>query len=344
MKKPTMQMIADAVGVSRITVWKVLNNRPGVSQLLQNQILEAAVKMGYPALEAIAQSPASAPASRKSDSYTISVVVSRPDSSAFWMNIIHEIAKVASQKDCSVLYTYVPSEITENYELPPALTNGAVQGMIVLNIYDTRLLALLNSLPIPKVFLDCVSDFPIDSLTGDLVLLEGKHSIQQITDTLIRKGRRRIGFIGDIHYALTNQMRYEGYLSSMKSHGLPVEEKFCLTSPIGIQSYISKIHSFLDALDVLPDAFVCVSDFVASCVYQYLSAHNQSVPGDIALSGYDNTMEYLEISDWLTTVDVNTPAVGIRLFYQLGYRIENPAANFETIYLNPEIIYRKSTG
>ena len=63
MKKPTMQMIADAVGVSRITVWKVLNNRPGVSHLLQNQILEAAVKMGYPALEAIAQSPASAPAS-----------------------------------------------------------------------------------------------------------------------------------------------------------------------------------------------------------------------------------------------------------------------------------------
>lgn len=344
MKKPTMQMIADAVGVSRITVWKVLNNRPGVSQVLQNQILEAAVRMGYPALETIARSPSASSENRNPNIFTISVVVSRPDSSAFWLNIIHEIAKVASKQSCSVLYTYVPSEITGSYELPPALTTGAVQGMIVLNIYDFNLLTLLNNLPIPKVFLDCVSNFPIDALTGDLVLLEGKHKIEEITDMLIQKGRRRIGFVGDIHYALTNRMRYDGYLSSLRSHGIPVEAKFCFTDSVGIQSPVTKIHTFLHDLDEMPDALVCASDFVASCVYQYLYTHGISVPEDIALSGYDNTKEYLEISDFLTTVDINTPAVGVRLFYQLRYRIENPDANYETIYLNPEIIYRGSTG
>ena len=38
MSKPTMQDIADALSVSRITVWKALSNRPGVSDSMRAQI------------------------------------------------------------------------------------------------------------------------------------------------------------------------------------------------------------------------------------------------------------------------------------------------------------------
>ena len=34
MKKNTMQSLADALGVSRITVWKALNHKEGVSETL----------------------------------------------------------------------------------------------------------------------------------------------------------------------------------------------------------------------------------------------------------------------------------------------------------------------
>lgn len=35
MSKVTMQRLAEEAGVSRITVWKVLNDRPGVSEELR---------------------------------------------------------------------------------------------------------------------------------------------------------------------------------------------------------------------------------------------------------------------------------------------------------------------
>ena len=46
MSKPTMQDIADALSVSRITVWKALSNRPGVSDSMRAQIHQKATEMG----------------------------------------------------------------------------------------------------------------------------------------------------------------------------------------------------------------------------------------------------------------------------------------------------------
>ena len=51
MSKVTMQDIADALGVSRISVWKALTNRPGISDSLRQQVLVKAAAMGYTASE-----------------------------------------------------------------------------------------------------------------------------------------------------------------------------------------------------------------------------------------------------------------------------------------------------
>lgn len=47
MGKVTMQDVADALGVSRVSVWKVFNEQPGVSDSLKNSIMEMAAKLGY---------------------------------------------------------------------------------------------------------------------------------------------------------------------------------------------------------------------------------------------------------------------------------------------------------
>ena len=72
MPKPTMQDIADALNTSRITVWKALNNRPGVSEALRRQIQQKAQELGYGKAGAPAAGPAAAPAR------TVAGGVSRP--------------------------------------------------------------------------------------------------------------------------------------------------------------------------------------------------------------------------------------------------------------------------
>lgn len=346
MKKITMQSIADALNTSRVTVWKVLNNQPGVSEVLRNEVLRAASELGYKNIKNSAFMSSvqdTHQATQKVNTTTISVVVARPESSIFWLNIIHQIAKESSMHHINLMYNYLPSHASSSYALPSSLTNGSIQGMIILNVYDNDILSILNKLEIPKIFLDTTADFSFESLTGDLVLLEGKSTLFHITDHMIQKGKTDIGFIGDIHYAKTNMDRYEGFLNAMKSNHLSVDSKKCLTSSIGIETYKEEINNFLDNLSKLPEAFVCASDYVASFVLQYLSDNGYRVPEDILITGYDGSKEYSGIADFLTTVPVNIKTLGKRLVQQLLYRMNSKDHSPSVTYIYSNILWSKST-
>lgn len=343
-----MQDVADALNISRVTVWKVLNNQPGVSDILCNQILEKAKEIGYfkRGLSNTEYSFDHTPAGEISAAgqMTVSVVVSRPESSIFWLNIIHQIAKELDKSNINLMYTYVPSEINTGYTLPNILNSGSIQGIIVLNVYDKELLTMLNGLKIPKIFLDMPSSLSTEVLTGDLCLIEGKSGIYKITDHLIKQGITEIGFIGDAEYALTNSDRYNGFLKAMEDNHLGVNPDFCLTSNIGIYTYAKEINNFLSGFRKMPRAIVCVSDYVAHFVLKYLSDKNYSIPGDIAISGFDCSTEYPGIAGKLTTVEVNTPALGIRLAKQLLYRISYPDSPTEINYITTNVIYGETTN
>jgi LacI family transcriptional regulator len=188
-----------------------------------------------------------------------------------------------------------------------------------------------------------VTSIPTDALTGDLFLIEGKSNVFKITDTIIKKGRTDIGFIGDTEYARTNKDRYDGFTAAMEQNHLSVNPEICLTGGIGIYTYKEEIHSFLAGLKKMPSAFVCASDFVASFLLQYLNENNYRVPEDIAVSGYDGNTEYPGAADF-TTVIVHTRPLGIRHAKQLLYRIAYPSNPTEITYINSNIIYGESTN
>ena len=108
MMKNTMQDLADAVGVSRITVWKALNDREGVSPRTKKLIRQKAAEMGLTDAELQTAQPSREEMKRETaEERTFSVVVSRPESSAFWMQIIHHIAKELARSQINLMYTYM---------------------------------------------------------------------------------------------------------------------------------------------------------------------------------------------------------------------------------------------
>lgn len=340
MKKVTMQEIADTLKISRVTVWKVFSNREGVSAALRNTILRKAEEMNYLVPEQIRSTVLEPPS--KNEQMTVSVTVSRPESSIFWMKIIHSLAKELNKYNINLMYTYLPSIATSEYVLPAILSNQTVQGMIVLNVYNKKILNMLNNLTIPKVFMDMVTSKSFESLQGDLVLLEGKHCVSQIVDSIIKKGRTKIGFIGDINYAQTNYERWEGFLYAMQQNNIPVVSKYCFTGSIGIDTYQEEIEAFLDGLDAIPEAFICASDYIGHFLLQYYTNHDYKIPQDIAISGYDDNQEY-KFTEELTTVRVQNETIGKRLIAQLLYRMDNPDASFEIITIHSKVVFRKST-
>ena len=333
MLKVTMQDIADALGISRVTVWKTFNQKPGVSDEMKDRIIEKAHELGY---DKFTYEPHRM---NNPKSKTVALVVSRPDSSVFWTNIIHHMAQELSASNINLMYTYAPTTCTSEYELPEILKGDSIQGIVVLNIYDRHLLTLLNELEVPKVFLDTVPGIELKTLTGDLLLIEGKYTVKQVVDHLLEKGCQRIGFIGDVNYALTNTDRYLGYLESLTAHGIPLPESLCFTGSIGIEDYGECIYRFLENLDPSVDAIVCVSDYVAHYVEIFLQQHPHHFSHDILLAGFDCSLEYPNIVNKVTTVDVKNRLLGKRLAVQIAFRMNHPDAPPETTYIRYKIIY-----
>ncbi len=342
MKKTTMQDIAASLGISRTTVWKVFSGQDNVSDALREKILLRAKELNYkiPTTAAVSEHPAALNTQLPTN---IALAVCRPESSLFWMSIIHQIAKELSFHNVNLIYTYLPSEIDENYQLPSTFTNGQVSGMIVMNVYHHQLLRLLSNAPIPKVFLDTATHVPFSALNGDLVLMENSSVISQITEELIMQGRHVFSFIGDIDYAQSNYERFMGFASALKNHGLELHPEIMMTGAIGADTYKEEIDAFLNSLSKIPDAFVCVSDYVACLLIQLLKRRGYRVPEDVAVSGFDDIAENPAAED-LTSVQVFNLDIGTRLAAQILYRIQHPHARYETIYISSQVIFRSSTS
>lgn len=332
MEKVTMKDIADALNVSRVTVSKAFNNQSGVSDSLRELIFDKARELGYSKL------PYQAMAAPVSNERIVSLVVSRPDSASFWTSLIHRMAQELLKYNINLVYTYVPSIYTKEFSLPSILSSDGVEGIVVVNVYDPRILNMVIQLPHPKVFLDTIPSLPSHQLNGDLILIEGFHTEFEITENLIRRGHTKIGFLGDIRYAQTNLERYRGYCACMEKYNLPILPGQCLTESIGIFSYGQDINAFLDSLTSWPTAFVCASDFVAHFVKQYLDENPHKPPHPVTLTGFDNSEEYGNVAGHIMTANVPTDLLGKRLALQLMFRTDHPEAPYELTYVRPAII------
>ena len=342
MEKITMQDIADALNISRVTVSKAFNNQAGVSDSLRELIFEKAQELGYAKVPYLAIEQMQMQAQQhEHPNRTVSLIVSRPDSAIFWTGIIHRMAQELSSYNINLLYTYVPSVYTKKFSLPQILlSTDSIDGCIILNVYDPTILGMVNDLSLPKVFLDTVPSLYQLQLNGDLLLIEGYRTEYDITESLIQNGHTNIGFLGDIYYAQTNLERYRGYCACMQAHRLDIHEACCLTGSIGIFSYQKELYDFLDSLTDWPSAFVCVSDFVAHFVRQYMDENPHHVPHPVVLTGFDNSDEYTNVAGHITTANVPTSLLGKRLALQLLFRTQQPNAPYELTFVRPAIIYK----
>lgn len=342
MKKVTLQEIASSLGISRTTVWKVFSGHEGVSDNLKEKVLAKARELDYKFPDELAAG-LSAGSLSGGKPINIALAVCRPESSIFWMNIIHQIAKELSFHNVNLVYTYLPSSIDDSYSLPAPLVNGSTHGIIVLNVYNERLIRLLSSVSVPKVFLDTATNIPPAALNGDLILMENTASISEITEHLILQGKRSFGFIGDINYALSNHERFESFRRTLIRRGLEPDPGLMFTGSIGADTYKEEIDAFLDTLPRMPEAFVCASDYVACILIQLLLRRGFRVPDDIAVSGFDGNIES-PLAEGLTTVQVFNQDIGLRLALQILYRIEHPETRTEITYISSQVIFRESTG
>ncbi len=342
MKKVTIQDVAKELNLSRNTVAKALNNSDTVSYETRYVVIEKAYEMGYSKLSPVVLNEFKL-RNKIDDTKTI-VVLTRREISVFWNSIIMGISDELNKYGCKLQFNFISDQDEKNLTLPLDL-QAEVSGIIILSVFTTDYIDQIMRQNIPVVFLDAPSNLDSIAQYGDIVVCEGYNSIKKITSDLISHGMKNIGFIGDVTYCKTINDRYQGYLNALHSAGFDKDDAFIANYHTPNKFYkTDEVERALSSFPSMPDAIVCANDDIALDVIRCLRGKGLTVPGDIAVTGYDNVEGMAQVEPFLTTVRVGNQRLGRRLVQQLMWRIQNPTFPKEVIFIGVEVIFRQSSN
>ena len=259
----------------------------------------------------------------------------------FWQGVVWGITEEVRKASGVCFLTFATEEEVRRNGIPTALITERVDGIICMTMFPEVYYRKLETLDIPMVCFDKPLNHP---WKFDSLIPEGEESVYALTMDLIRKGRQRIGFIGDVTYCESILDRYKGYLRAIQEAGRIPDARFCWTQDAYYFYEVDPLYQRLAVLDELPDAFVCANDWIALQVMQYCKRNGIAIPSRLAVTGFDNKRECLIIEPNLTSVDTTKRRIGRRLAQQLMWRIANPSMHAETIWVATTPCIRDTSG
>ena len=158
------------------------------------------------------------------------------------------------------------------------------------------------------------------------------------TSHLIERGHRRIAMITS--GGKWGAGRFEGYFMALKDIGVCFEPELLKNCR---KSYDSTARAMAElmALKNPPTAIFAMTDMFASFILEYCAHNKIRVPGDLAVIGFDNTIDSEITNPPLTTVDTHWAEQG-RLAVRLLTE-DLPKDRVKDIVVKADLIVRKST-
>jgi LacI family transcriptional regulator len=323
-----MQTIADYLNISKVTVYKALNNQQYVSDELRKKILQTAKDLGY------------LKTTNKNQALNNSLAFIVPkrfflENDNFYTTIFYYLNK-ACHKDGLVLTLYVISNTDENNCTIPNISSlNECDGIFIAGEMKDKYICSIGELGLPILLID----FNKPDLNYDTVIVDNFFNGYTATNYLIEKGHTDIGFIGIPSQTSNISDRFFGYQKALASYNLNYNPAWQLAN----NNHTTGVYGLDTVLpDVLPTAFVCHCDRSAYYLIQRLSMENIKVPEDISIISFDNTDLAENSTPKLTTIDINTKIIAEKSYAQLRYRIENSNIPQQRIYIPCRIVERDS--
>ena len=343
-RKVTIQDIADALGISRNTVSKAINNSDGLADSTREKILQKAIEMGYKQFSYV-QSLAKVAGSQirtedRRPGYAGEIALMSSifiNPSHFASLMLERFQRELAQLGYTLNTHFVSSDDMKNRLLPITFIKDRVRGIICFEMFDWDYDEMLCDLEIPILFVDGPYRKNGRILPADQLLMDNTTGISQLVNDMLKAGRRRIGFIGKWDHCESFFERYIVYRGQMIMGQAPVDETWIIPA-----NDPEEIRDQLTSLEELPDLFLCANDFIAADVMLILEKLGKKVPDDVLLAGFDDSAESRLIRPALTTIHIHTQVMAYSAMQLLISRIENPTLDFRTVYTETDLIYRDS--
>ena len=322
-KKVTMQDIADRLNITKVSVSKAINNQPGISEKMREDILETAKEMGY---------AKSVFTKRDNGSYKFAIVSSKRfflEDEAFYTVIYYYLNKRCIEKGHTV-FGYIVDEKTQ--QLPTQMLTERFDGIFIIGELSRTVLEKVDKLYGGKVTVDfCFRDM-------DSVIIDNFTAGETVTKYLLEKGHKKIGFVGSVYHTVNICDRYFGYKKALMLARIPCQEEWNIVNNDEENQYMVDIK----LPDELPTAFVCHCDKAAFYLIRTLEQQGKRIPEDISVLSFDNTDICDMAKPKLTSVAIDCKQLAITSYDQMIYRVKHPEKCPRKIYLGNKIVERES--
>jgi LacI family transcriptional regulator len=183
---------------------------------------------------------------------------------------------------------------------------------------DRHLLGLIEQRGLP-----CVRIAPmLDIDRGCTVTMDEYDAARAITDLLLRKGHRRIGFIRGPKVHLVSMRRYNGYANALGGKGLRIDQGLIVQGDFSRQSGRDLAPQLFAAR---PTAIFASNDEMALGVIDAAAAARIDIPGEISLAGFDDNAIARTSRPRLTSVRQPLEEMGEAACRLLVERIRRPS-------------------
>lgn len=322
-KKVTMAQIAEALGVSSISVSRALSGSPGVSDELRERIQNKAQELGYKR-------------GKKTTRKHVLLLIRRKfevDSSNFSL-LVQSLEHHIRELGMGFSMEFVERSKQEDNVLPANLGKGhRIDGVILLGQFvDSYAVFIQKHVPNMVIF-----NGTSDQVDADFVYFNFNRSGYQATQHLLDKGHTHIGLIG-VEGRFNTCQRLHGYRKALAQAEVEFNPEYVIDAHEGLEEGVEDMIT----ANTLPSAFVCNSDRTAIKLIKYLHERDIAVPEQVSVIGSGN----MEIASWvipsLTTFDLNLDHACQMATKRLLTRIEQPEAPEVTIFVSPDFVERKS--
>ena len=343
-KRVTIQDIADALGFSRNTVSKAINNSDGIADSTRDLVLQKAAEMGYKQFSyikiasSVQTSLSSFPEASEGATEIALFTASFLSNSHFASTMLDRL-----QQDLTALgYTLNTHRVTEDnlgaLTLPITFSEERTAAILCVEMFNRRYSEMICRLGLPVLFVDAPAKIDGISLPADQLYMENTAGITRFVNDMLKQGFRKIGFIGNYTHCQSFYERYLAFRCAMLMAGVPTEDRYIIKA-----NDYGEIAERLAGLRSLPDIFICANDFLAIDAMHILRALGRSIPEEVQLCGFDDASESKLIAPQLTTVHIHTQSMAFSAMQLLMTRIKEPSLDYRIAYTETELIYREST-
>ncbi|MFF3633470.1 LacI family DNA-binding transcriptional regulator [Streptomyces sp. NPDC002250] len=293
-RRPTLEEVAARAGVGRGTVSRVINGSPRVSEATRAAVEAAVAELGY-----VPNTAARALAANRTDA--IALVVPEPEtrffSEPYFSDMLRGVGAELSDSEMQLLLIFAGSD-RERQRLAQYLAAHRVDGVLLVSVHaDDPLPDMLSQLEIPAVISGPRS--AAETLTS--VDSDNYGGARSAVEHLMSRGRRRIAHITGRLDVYGAQRRVDGYRDALHDAGLPVDEGLIEPGDFTDEGGRRAMTTLLGRHPDL-DAVFAGSDVMAAGARQVLREAGRSIPGDVALVGYDDSAVARHMDPPLTSV------------------------------------------